>query len=184
MSKEAISVEDTLKLALEALQNAQANFGEWWPEAITALKEALANEDADAEIIKYHEETIARLQEALTKQEQGEPVALTWNKKMDAVQAMLGITSGELDCLGESLLETYANDVERVYKALYTTPQPKQEQGEPVAKLFGTLPVYDTTPQQRTWVGLTDEEMRLIDPDGYEDGLPQQIQQALKEKNT
>ena len=24
----------------------------------------------------------------------------------------------------------------------------KQEQGEPVAKLFGTLPVYDTTPQQ------------------------------------
>lgn len=37
---------------------------------------------------------------------------------------------------------------------------------------------------QHTWVGLTDEEMRLIDPDGFEDNLPQMIQQALKEKNT
>ena len=74
----------------------------------------------------------------------------------------------------------------------------KQEQGEPVAWLcqkdnghFDVLtdqtckkcfPVY-TTPQQRTFVGLTDDEMKLIDPDGYADGLPQQIQQALKEKN-
>ena len=41
-----------------------------------------------------------------------------------------------------------------------------------------------TTPPQRTWVGLTNEEMRLIDPDGFEDNLPQMIQQALKEKNT
>jgi hypothetical protein len=37
---------------------------------------------------------------------------------------------------------------------------------------------------QRQWVGLTDEEMKLIDPDGYAEGLPQQIQQALKEKNS
>ncbi len=62
--------------------------------------------------------------------EQGEPVALTWNKKMDAVQAMLGITSGELDCLGESLLETYANDVERVYKALCTSPQQRPSRSD------------------------------------------------------
>jgi hypothetical protein len=40
---------------------------------LAALEEALANENADAEIIKYHEATIARLQEALAKQEQGEP---------------------------------------------------------------------------------------------------------------
>ena len=33
-----------MKLALEALENAQANFGEWWPEAITALREALAEQ--------------------------------------------------------------------------------------------------------------------------------------------
>jgi len=35
--------------------------------------------------------------------------------------------------------------------------QPAQQ--EPVATLFGSLPVYDTSPPaQRTWVGLTDEE--------------------------
>jgi hypothetical protein len=33
---------------------------------------------------------------------------------------------------------------------------------EPVATLFGSLPVYDTTPPQRTWVGLTDEEIDLV----------------------
>lgn len=41
-----------------------------------------------------------------------------------------------------------------------TTPaaQPAQE---PVAKLFGTLPVYATPPAaQRQWVGLTDEDMK------------------------
>ena len=66
--------------------------------AIKAIEEALANADADAEIIKYHEATIARLQKAA-----------------------------------------------------------KQEQGDPVAKLFGTLPVYDTTTQQRK--PLTEEQL-------------------------
>jgi hypothetical protein len=64
------------------------------------------------------------------------------------------------------------------WNPLYTTPQPKQEQSEPVAlvtkvKIGGVLEgmlrksvdaesiigakLY-TTPQQRTWVGLTEEE--------------------------
>jgi len=39
--------------------------------------------------------------------------------------------------------------------------QPEQE---PVAKLFGTLPVFDTPPAaQCTWVGLTDEDWDHID---------------------
>jgi len=38
MSKKA------MRLALEALENAQANFGNWWPEAIVSLREALASE--------------------------------------------------------------------------------------------------------------------------------------------
>ena len=39
--------------------------------------------------------------------------------------------------------------------------QPAQQ--EPVATLFGSLPVYDTSlPAQRTWVGLTDEERDAI----------------------
>jgi len=43
---------------------------------------------------------------------------------------------------------------------LYTSPPAQQE---PVATLFGSLPVYDTSlPAQRTWVGLTDEERDAI----------------------
>jgi hypothetical protein len=43
--------------------------------------------------------------------------------------------------------------------AALRTALAQPEQG-PVAKLFGTLPVYDTTPPpQRPWQGLTDEEM-------------------------
>jgi len=75
----------------------------------------------------------------------------------------------------------YNRVIKRCEEAL---AQPEQE---PVAWLDVEgngipVPVY-TTPPQRTWVGLTDEEMRLIDPDGFEDNLPQMIQQALKEKN-
>ena len=39
--------------------------------------------------------------------------------------------------------------------------QPAQQ--EPVATLFGSLPVYDTSPQaQRTWVGLSDAQSTVI----------------------
>jgi hypothetical protein len=66
---------------------------------------------------------------------------------------------------------------------------------EPIAMLFGSLPVYDdTTPPQRTWVDLTDEEITALlmpfpkypsewdDPDFYR--LTQAIEAKLKEKNT
>ncbi len=65
--------------------------------------------------------------------------------------------------------------------------QPAQPQ-EPVATLFGSLPVYDTPlPAQRTWVGLTDIEYdnicgrhsAMTDFDFLED-----IEAKLKEKNT
>ena len=61
---------------------------------------------------------------------------------------------------------------------------------EPIAMLFGSLPVYDdTTPPQRTWVGLTDEEIDKL-RSGYQSGrigsfvaLAQAIEAKLKEKN-
>ncbi len=40
---------EALRLALEALENAQANVGEWWPEAITAIREALSEESSGTE---------------------------------------------------------------------------------------------------------------------------------------
>jgi len=61
-----------------------------------------------------------------------------------------------------------------------------QEQAEPVAKLFGSLPVYDTTPAQRPWVGLTDEDFleacQLAERGNYLLAF-QRIQIKLKERN-
>ena len=69
---------------------------------------------------------------------------------------------------------------------LYTSPPAQQE---PVATLFGSLPVYDTSPQpaQRTWVGLTDEEITDIwaesSPYYHEDDFARAIEAKLKELN-
>lgn len=41
-----------------------------------------------------------------------------WNTQMVAVQALLNCTSGELECVGEKLLEGYIADVKRVYSAI------------------------------------------------------------------
>jgi len=70
----------------------------------------------------------------------------------------------------------------------------KQEQGEPVAFKCGDAivhikpPVYgNTTPQQRTWVGLTDEEWSVIcDKNNMlpDFDLKEEIEAKLKEKNT
>ena len=61
---------------------------------------------------------------------------------------------------------------------------------EPIAMLFGSLPVYDrTTPPQRTWVGLTDEEVSEVfggDIHAEHSGelrFVRAIEAKLKEKN-
>ena len=57
----------------------------------------------------------------------------------------------------------------------------------PVAKLFGSLPVYETTPQQRQWVGLTDDEIKEIHNEsrGKDVGVATGLtERKLKEKNT
>jgi len=79
----------------------------------------------------------------------------------------------------------------------------KQEQGEPVAEVTSetgaeitmswwhepALPIGTklyTTPQQRTWVGLTDKEMNLIyaEPQTHIGQYARAIEAKLKEKNT
>jgi PIN domain nuclease of toxin-antitoxin system len=149
------------------------------------------------------------------KQEQGEPVAVM-----------------ELHKSGWDLVEDIDTDWLETLPfgtKLYTRPQPKQEQrsvraiadseqlGEPVAYMYpddlermqtsesfctvfsvkvgspdkglSTVELY-TTPQQRTWVGLTEEELRQIWYDDapveggtYVDKL-RQVEAKLKEKNT
>ena len=62
------------------------------------------------------------------------------------------------------------------------------EQPEPVAKLFGTLPVYDTA-AQRPWQGLTPEDLAQIDTDefwqvGNHMAIAMAVEDKLKEKNS
>jgi len=94
--------------------------------------------------------------------------------------------------------EKYNNAIKAQEEALA-----KQEQGEPVAwmtpdgegfRIRFSPPVNDvplgwdalyTTPQQRTWVGLTEEEINQAYADSYK-GIPlhEGIEAKLKEKNT
>jgi hypothetical protein len=63
----------------------------------------------------------------------------------------------------------------------------EQPQQEPVARLFGTLPVYDTA-AQRPWVGLTDTEIdyqaKKDDHGGYFALGALWAEAKLKERNT
>jgi hypothetical protein len=85
-------------------------------------------------------------------------------------------------------------------KAITAIKEALAQKQEPIAMLFGSLPVYDyTTPPQRSeasgkpsaWVGLTDEEkfeicMHSIQNMGanFQETLCKAIEAKLKEKNT
>jgi len=63
-----------------------------------------------------------------------------------------------------------------------------QTKQEPIAMLFGSLPVYDTPPQ-RTWVGLTPEEiLNVFDAKNVYGSkwleFAKAVENKLKEKNT
>jgi hypothetical protein len=124
--------KEAMKLALEALQgihvgNMTPMAEEYWNKAIKALEEALA------------------------KQEQGEPVA--W--------------------------EVFALKFGNGTRIQYGKP-------ENLPKYLGCRPLY-TTPQQRTWGGLTDDEMYQVMQDRtwmHTEGLCRAIEAKLKEKNT
>jgi hypothetical protein len=97
------------------------------------------------------DKAIKALEEALTKQEQGEPV---------------GYWMGEFSKDGGA--------------TLYEVPQESC-----FGKIYKNLPVY-SAPQQRTWVGLTDEERHQVMQDRtwmHTEGLCQAIEAKLKEKN-
>ena len=91
--------EETLKLALEALKDCRRD-------------PRLKYEH------KFHDKVIKALEEALAKQEQGEPVAWMHPDWPDGYSGF------------QSPVTTYMTNG---WIPLYTTPQPKQEQGEPVA---------------------------------------------------
>jgi len=143
----------------------------------------------------------------------GEPVA--WESVLGAVARGWCYEENANKTMDSELAVAIAKEVH----ALYTTPQPKQEQGEPVAsawmyqgemvnafpwppndprgcdsdkywegKGYTSEPLY-TTPQQRTWVGLTDEDYQVLREGVVKQGKPlhwmiKHIDAKLKEKNT
>jgi len=127
---------ETLKKALEALKTLVERFDF---EQFTSVCELDDAKDA-----------IKAIEEALAKQEQGEPVAYVETK------------------------EVHGQMCSFIYRIDSTKLLPDG------AKL------YTTTPQQRTWVGLTDEEVDKIWSDQKKTGesITREIEAKLKEKNT
>jgi hypothetical protein len=123
-------------------------------------------------------------------EDQLDRVEMGWNYGYDAGRAV----EQSLDKKAENAKEL-GLDYEPVLKdnSNYRYDPPV---AEPVATLFGSLPVYDTTPPpQRQWVGLTDEEIfsvldnlqRKYNGPPTEDSrvvFALAIEAKLKEKNT
>ena len=153
-----------------------------YPELRDAIHEALAW--SGCSVCKQEQDGSLINEGTKPKQEQGEPVAM----QMDVIVVNLvreGINKHRARELAEHFIKT-------------ATPQLKQEQGEPVGtagELFTntalerldfrpSTKIY-TTPQQRTWVELTDEQINQAYADSYK-GIPlhEGIVAKFKEKNT
>jgi hypothetical protein len=115
-------------------------------KAMELALEALRNSVFDEHTADETFEAMKALEEALAKQEQGEPVAWQW-----------------------------------LTTAHFRKKLPKD------AEKGAWNPLY-TTPQKRTWVGLTDEEiedlMDVVDHYNFPEDLIVYTQAKLKEKNT
>ena len=136
-------MKETLKLALEALGNAEyGNYDKQeLDKAITAIKEALAQPDYRA-VKTYHE---------------GKPVYVS-QPEQEPVAWMVYTQEGQ---------------------SVYVTDNPTDLQESQRA-----LPLY-TTPPQRPWVGLTENEIEYwIGCNTSKPALVRAISKALKEKNT
>ena len=145
---------DTMKLALEALESVLCDLdgNVCWSGSY-----------ADRDIIG---DALEAIRQAIAEAEKQEPHS--WYSSQED-EWMTEKTRKE-----HERLNSYTHKVCGFDLPLYHHPQPKQEQGEPIGtagELFTnaalerldfrpSTKIY-TTPQQRTWVGLTDEECRL-----------------------
>jgi hypothetical protein len=163
--------DEALRLALEALETLMIERGSIYDQAITAIKEALAQPEPNykkalevwldktewvQETVKPHElgmhraDVLKQRIEATLAQPEQEPVAWIWEKED-------GYTSIETHSLSD---EDMKNVGVKIMKPLYTTPP------------------------QRTWTGLTDKDrFELAKAQyGWED-LLFAAEAKLKEKN-
>ncbi len=148
MSKEAMT------LALEALKNYDGQTWEETQDAIKALEEALAKQEQKEDFFKqignqsmmqlwqnYCDVKVERdeLQEKLSKQEQGEPVAWQERQARRMQDGVVTEWTNWYPCRYKTIDEARAEACDHIryeWRPLYTTPQPAQ----------------------KPWVGLTDEQ--------------------------
>jgi hypothetical protein len=172
MSKKASSVEDTearsaMKLALEAL-NKLTDAAEGFSVSGVYFNEGVW----EKECLNTSYDAIKALEEALAKQEQGEPVAYLVTGPYEK-QPFANINSAK--AYREGLNKGFGEDAYTISN-LYTTPQ------QPSTIV-------------RTWVGLTDEQIREASLEagmqehymGFHSGFTcfaRAIEAKLKEKNS
>ena len=101
-----------------------------------------------------------------------------------------------LEALTYIYTETTADEDELIDQAITAIKEALLAQKqEPIAMLFGSLPVYDyTTPPQRTWVELTEDDRKQIarkanyhwemTTSEYAERIGELTEAKLKEKNT
>jgi hypothetical protein len=103
--------------------------------------------------------------------------------ELDDINEAITAIEAALEAKDEPVAWMYPDDLKRfetseAYAEAYSIEMVSPTKGE-------TVPLY-TTPPQRTWVGLTDEEIEdipLRQPNGYA-GYARAIEAKLKEKNT
>ena len=146
--------DEVLKLALEALEEAWYHVGTFQPTE---------------KAIDLYDEARTAIKEALSQPEQ-EPVAWVYPEGLEALKAGKPWTA-------------YGTRQEPNNTALYLSPQPdiapyawvtftpygdeddvwyENPEGQ-LLEGWTYKPLYDTTPPQRTWVGLSDEEIKAFD---------------------
>ena len=156
---EAISTERALKLALEALE-IERNVPRLGPvptktsKAITALREALTSVPDWASEAKEQPAPVA-------KPRKQEPVA--WLRKSDLVE-LRACNYMRLGADSPSIWAPNAPD----------EPSPDME----------LVAVYTSPPAQRTWVGLTDDEILYCVELENPKAIAEEVEAKLKEKNT
>ena len=145
--------------------------------------EARAQHDVDATIIKYHEATIKRLEKRI--EELAQPARKDFLDEVDTVKKFVGdVKANFLDEVNRAQpaqepVGVFCEDDDIGYVRLIPHQQMKLKAWD---KLY-------TTPQQRPWVGLTDEDQfnlvhAMNKNDWHAIQMMDAIEAKLKEKNS
>jgi hypothetical protein len=164
----SMTKDEALKLALEALETLMIERESIYDKAITAIKEALTND-----ALEKKAENAREL--GLDYEPEQEPVAWEGGEGWESLAWELCANENGEDSCNELIWEGGP------------IPEPWGDRWmkyEEEAKRLIALVQKHTTPPQRTWVGLTDEDEIDWEEGGNLKNLVKAIEAKLKEKNT